>query len=519
MDELAYSYHMGTNRLNHVDDAKSSSNYAVDVDDQSDDNYEYDEIGNLKHDEQEEIANIEWTPSGKIRRITRTPGSTKPMLEFYYGPTGDRLVKIVTNPDETVELTYYHRDAQGNTMATYNMDNTGFKLSEQYLYGSSRLGIYTRDLLLTGLAGDMHTRLKGSKQYELSNHLGNVLSTVSDRRSGVDAGSNGSIDYYAADVKSAQDYYPFGMVMVMRGMMAEYRHGFNGQERDDEVNGTPNTYTATFWEYDGRTGRRWNLDPKPITSISHYATFALNPMMYTDPQGDKLVTDGKTTSKDDLKLLAGKYADALAFSTTNNTVSLDFEKLKGNFKDKQGNFDQAAFDAFKNSALQDKGVSLLNDIIGSPKNYLYTSSYAQMAFNPQTRNFANNFLKGPKNERIATKLELLSGVTLVGEDAFISFMNVSKTPYGVSGQKDLQPADPTYDAHVNISPGEYFADKAYLPMIKIPRVSIIYHELRESFLRTDMGLPYPKAHDGSIKAEGSFYGNKQSGKIGSFIVK
>ena len=65
-----------------------------------------------------------------------------------------------------------------------------------------------------------------------------------------------------------------------------YRFGFNGQERDDEVSGAGNTYTAEFWEYDSRLGRRFNLDPKPDPSISGYACFRNNPIAFTDIAGD-----------------------------------------------------------------------------------------------------------------------------------------------------------------------------------------------------------------------------------------
>jgi hypothetical protein len=35
-----------------------------------------------------------------------------------------------------------------------------------------------------------------------------------------------------------------------------YRYGFNGMEKDVEVAGNQNIYTAAFWEYDARLGRR-----------------------------------------------------------------------------------------------------------------------------------------------------------------------------------------------------------------------------------------------------------------------
>jgi len=33
-----------------------------------------------------------------------------------------------------------------------------------------------------------------------------------------------------------------------------YRYSFNGQEKDDEVSGNGNSYTATHWQYDPRLG-------------------------------------------------------------------------------------------------------------------------------------------------------------------------------------------------------------------------------------------------------------------------
>jgi RHS repeat-associated protein len=63
-----------------------------------------------------------------------------------------------------------------------------------------------------------------------------------------------------------------------------YRYGFNGQEKSDDV--TTGNYTAMFWEYDSRIGRRWNVDPKPTIGISDYATFFNNPIKFMDALGD-----------------------------------------------------------------------------------------------------------------------------------------------------------------------------------------------------------------------------------------
>ena len=60
-------------------------------------------------------------------------------------------------------------------------------------------------------------------------------------------------------------------------------------EKDDEVKGEGNSYTAEFWQYSSRLAVRWNLDPKPNPAISPYAVFAGNPIFYSDPKGDTIV--------------------------------------------------------------------------------------------------------------------------------------------------------------------------------------------------------------------------------------
>ena len=76
-----------------------------------------------------------------------------------------------------------------------------------------------------------------------------------------------------------------------------YRFAFNGQEKTDEIAGVGNHNTALFWEYDTRTGRRWNLDPKPTVGLSGYACFENNPIWFSDPNGDKVINAHKE-SKD-----------------------------------------------------------------------------------------------------------------------------------------------------------------------------------------------------------------------------
>jgi hypothetical protein len=136
-------------------------------------------------------------------------------------------------------------------------------------YGTARLSTFTR----------------GEKFFELSNHLGNVLATVTDKKLQHDDGSGG-VDYYTADVATANDYYPGGMDMPGRTYItgSGYRYSINRQEKTPEI--APNTTTAEFWQYDARIVRRWNVDPVVKVWESSYLAFGGNPVLLSDPKGN-----------------------------------------------------------------------------------------------------------------------------------------------------------------------------------------------------------------------------------------
>ena len=71
------------------------------------------------------------------------------------------------------------------------------------------------------------------------------------------------VEYTNTDVISYSDYYPFGMLMPNRhGQDDDYRYGFNGMEKDDEVRGNKNSYDFGARMLDPRTGRMLSVDPK-----------------------------------------------------------------------------------------------------------------------------------------------------------------------------------------------------------------------------------------------------------------
>ncbi len=147
MDDLSYHYNPSSNQLNYVDDTVNKNLFDVDLDDQKEDNYIYDAIGQLKSDKKERITNIDWRVDGKVREITKKSGKR---IRFEYDGLGNRIAKKVLRPEKEEKTTVYVRDAQGNVLAVYKTnesdpesisDQKKVTLIEHQIYGSSRLGV------------------------------------------------------------------------------------------------------------------------------------------------------------------------------------------------------------------------------------------------------------------------------------------------------------------------------------------------------------------------------------------
>jgi len=276
MDSLIYTYYSGRNQLLFVGDHVPNDRYNTDIDNQGAGNYLYDSIGNLTRDSKENLSSIEWNVYGKIFRITKSDpgggGTRIKQITYTYDAAGQRIGKRVSKYNTPVlEYTWYVKDASGNAMSIYctTGDSTAdlsvhvLYQKEINLYGSTRLGslkvnrnveavsqvedsAYKSTLLTDSVRGKLFVR--GNKQYELSNHLGNILATISDKK--VPYSSNGTtVSYYNAEFTTAFDYYSYGMIMPGRQYSIDstvsailagglplgnpataqiYRHGFEG---------------------------------------------------------------------------------------------------------------------------------------------------------------------------------------------------------------------------------------------------------------------------------------------------
>lgn len=362
MDDLTYHYYNAdgtiytgnpinsagdpTNKLAYVKDAVPTTIEPSDIESQNANNYAYDAIGNLTKDDKEGILRIEWNLQNKISYIKKNNNTS---INYIYNATGNRILKYVNDDLNNVMIkfeTYVH-DAQGNVMAIYKKESDTSFVKEQSIYGSSRLGVISQPVflisnyfpinktpLLTTMGGMRKYKIesyRNTTQYELTNHLGNVLATISDSRTATKS----------ATVLTATDYYAFGMAMPDRKFAingSEYRFGMNGQEKSNEI--FEGAFSAEYWEYDSRIGRRWNIDPIVIMWNSSFACFNGNPIYFKDPTGLTSEREEKPLKKGDSEDLGNGQIFKSSFDEIEVTAS------KTKFWNKVGDFFSNSWEAF-----------------------------------------------------------------------------------------------------------------------------------------------------------------------------
>ncbi len=205
------------------------------------------------------------------------------------------LDKNTTDGTDKFVTTYYVRDPQGNVMAVYEhkrgeSGNGTFTLTEQHLYGASRLGMKKRDLALNVANASESTPVT---HYELTNHLGNVMAVISDKASSTNEPT----------VVSLSDYYPFGMTEPGRSWNAgDYRFGYTGHEKENDL--AEGVYTTEYRLLDTRLGRWLSVDPLfgKYPGMGAYNYCGGNPVVMVDPDGKEWVEtpDGRIVWRNDV---------------------------------------------------------------------------------------------------------------------------------------------------------------------------------------------------------------------------
>ena len=338
MDSLTYVYNANTNQLNAIHDSVPAANYENDLDNQSANNYAYDSIGNMIQDNSLGTSDIKWTVYGKIKQ-----GSGLGYTEYFrYDPNNNRIAKEMQYNGQD-NILYYIRDAQGNVLATYNYDGSNLSWVEQDLYGSNRLGIWnwkqalpSRTMLPqseTDTLSDWY--MLGTRSYELTNHLENVLGVISDKKIGVSSGGS-VVDYYKTEVLSENDYYPFGMEEPVRGYNAgSYAYGFNGKRMEPLDPYITDLYDYGNRMYYGKVGRFFTVDPltEKYPNLTPYQFASNTPIQAIDLDGLEKVT---TTFSYSISSSNSKSVVTDADIQINNNLPRQ-EKFRINFNNKEYN--------------------------------------------------------------------------------------------------------------------------------------------------------------------------------------
>lgn len=275
IDDLTYVYNNSSkNQLHQILDG--GVNGSADLRSQASNNYSYDTKGRLTADVSENIATIGYTHQNKVSSIEKAGN----MIRYQYDAFGRRISKTSNGITE-----WYVNDASGNTMAMYRIEGGAVRWKEASILGGKRIGVYQPDIIISANSIQRDSVWRGKKSYEISNHIGDVLAVISDRKIN-------SAEGLKAEVLAAHNYYPFGMAMPGRtSVSSTYRYGFQGMETEDDINGNNNAYTTEFRQYDPRVGRWMSVDPKAekYPSWAPYVAFDNNPIRLVDPNGAQSV--------------------------------------------------------------------------------------------------------------------------------------------------------------------------------------------------------------------------------------
>ena len=269
---------------------------------------------------------------------------------------------------------------------------------------------------------------------------------------------------------STKSGLPFGSPLIGRGFEADeklgYKFGFNGKEKDDEINVDGGSYDFGARIYDGRLGRWLSLDPlfRNFPNLSAYSFAANSPILIIDKCGMTLELGGQVKkSTDDIKsIIENSDYRELIQVTTITKDGVDHQIV--DFVDRTK--------VTKEMMDKDVGLWLINKLITSEKEYLYEATDATKYYDPKLKqemdiNTENNpdlvFSKTPK----FYKDESLNN-------------NINKRTDDNDGapKNDL-------DGQVSIHPDTEPMHKEGNDWKADPRESLVLHALLEVMLRTE----------------------------------
>ena len=383
-------------------------------------------------------------------------------------------------------------NAQGNQMSMYdhkvNDGGVVYYLADRNIYGSSRLGSLQDTVNMFIPTTLPSYGVVGNRNYELSNHLGNVLTVINDVVYPLTENST-TVSGYEVGLTQVSDYSPFGVQLDGRTMEnGEYRYGFNGMEMDDEIKGKGNSYTTHFRQYDPRVGRWLSIDPKArkYPATSPYVFSANSPNIFTDPGGDTLFIAGKiaVSFKDIQSLIPEKYRSMIKKTDDNRIIFEGYENLPDEIK-------------------KYKGVNLLHKLVADPEKFKYKVGDDLKGKDRLTGTLFKNQPYNVASDKEPTAL-----------GAILNLSITKRTDLDDSDVQNSLPED-NFAGAVLIQDGEFTRDNSATMTGDFPtdRNTFVFHELIENYLRfkgDDYGGRIG-AHETAIK-EASKFSKEVNGK-------
>ena len=353
IDNLIYNYNHSTqvNTLSTIQDLSNNPNI-TNIQNQE---YTYNAIGNLITDE---TNNIIWDSYNKIKNVEYSHGDID---NYCYDPLGYKAVTKKMQISERgyiVNSSIYIRDPKGKQLAIYKSRNDDgqiepAKVEEYTIYGSDQIGTRYMDAparLYPPLVKSRHR-----VHYHLKNHLGNILSTITDRRVGYYDVATQEFHHYEPEQYDSRDYYAFGSESRSCENPWVPKHttkqGFNNKEKSHKTNSQTN-YDYGFRIYNAGIGKFLSVDPltKKFPWWTPYQFAGNMPIKYIDLDGLEPARNPDSPGSQ----YGASWAPNKAFNATggletyNSTTPVMNDLLEYvSFPNKQGEYRSESPDAFQ----------------------------------------------------------------------------------------------------------------------------------------------------------------------------